>query len=109
MRLGVQRHPDNDRQRKQAARTFMCQFLEEDPEALESRGGELVRVQVCGSQLLTPSKHSICKRGGGGETLKRCAIFLSLIKVKRWFGLNAGMAHDAGALPGISCFMAAER
>lgn len=88
MRLGVQRHSDNDRQRKQAARTFMCQFLEEDPEALESRGGELVRVQVCGSQLLTPSKHSICKRRGE-ETLKRCAIFLSLIKVKRRFGFNA--------------------
>lgn len=107
MRLGVQRHSDNDRQRKQAARTFMCQFLEEDPEALESRGGELVRVQVCGSQLLTPSKHSICKRGE--ETLKRCAISLSLIKVKRRFGFNAVMARDAGTLPGISCFMDAER
>lgn len=42
------------------ARTFACQFLEEDPEALESRGRELVRVQVGASQLLTPSKHSIC-------------------------------------------------
>lgn len=59
-----------NRQRKQAARTFMCQFLEKDPEALESRGGELVRVQVCGSQLLTPSKHSICKRGGGERDIK---------------------------------------
>lgn len=101
-----------NRQRKQAARTFMCQFLEEDPEALESRGGKLVRVQVCGSQLLTPSKHSICKGGRGGgerETLKRCEIFLSLIKVKRRFGFNAVMAHDAGALPGISCFLDAER
>lgn len=42
------------------ARTFACQFLEEDPEALESRGRELVRAQVGASQRLTPSQHSIC-------------------------------------------------
>lgn len=71
----IQRHSDKGETGKQTVCTSVRQFLQEDPEALQSRGGNVVRVRVRAGHILAPSKHPICGKYKGGKSgWKSCHI-----------------------------------